>query len=429
MTDRTTRYFVGLDVHKDSIVIAVAELGREPARVVTTVLYEWNALSKVLDKLGPRSAVSCCYEAGPTGYGLARSLQAVGWACDVIAPSLVPKKSGQRIKTDRRDAIKLAQNHRSGELVAVSIPDEQTEAIRDLERARQAAKKAERVARHQLSKFLLRHGKRYPGKSNWTAMHRAWIAQQTFAEPAQQYVLSRRPGRRRDGHPAVSSVDRAAARMHRRTGGWSRLVKALQALRGVEFVTAVTLAAEVGDFQRFAKASDFMGYVGTDSLGADDGYHRRHGPITKTGNAHLRHVLVESAWHYRRQPRMSKALRERSVGMSPQVCAIAWKAQKRLHNRLQPLDRPWEESGRGRDGGGAGTGGIRMGDQSRVPLPSVNWSFATVDAMKPICRFGANPEGKDKGGIVPPPFGLGPWVGARVVSPRSPILRPGHESA
>ncbi len=336
MTDRTTRYFVGLDVHKDSIVVAVAELGREPARVVTTVLYEWNALSKVLDRLGPRSAVSCCYEAGPTGYGLARSLQAVGWACDVIAPSLVPKKSGERIKTDRRDAIKLAQNHRSGELVAVSIPDEQTEAIRDLERARQAAKKAERVARHQLSKFLLRHGKHYPGKSNWTAMHHTWIAQQTFAEPAQQYVLA-------DGLAAVETatlrVDQLTERLRECTKNWrlEPLAKALQALRGVEFVTAVTLAAEVGDFQRFAKASDFMGYVGLIPSEQTTGSRRCPGPITKTGNTHLRHVLVESAWHQRRQPRMSKALRERSVGVSPQVCAIAWKAQKRLHSRFGRL--------------------------------------------------------------------------------------------
>jgi transposase len=153
MTQCIKTRFVGLDVHKDTIVVAVAELGREAARVVATVPHEWKALRKVLDKLGPRSEVACCYEAGPTGYGLARTLIAAGWACDVIAPSLIPKKHGERIKTDQRDAVKLAQNHRSGELVAVFIPDEQTEAIRDLERAREDAKKAERVVRHQLSKF------------------------------------------------------------------------------------------------------------------------------------------------------------------------------------------------------------------------------------------------------------------------------------
>jgi transposase len=336
MSHSNTIRFVGLDVHKGSIVIAVAEAGRDSARVIGTVPHQWKALSTVLDKLGPRSHVSCCYEAGPTGYGLARSLLAAGWTCDVIAPSLVPKKSGQRIKTDRRDAMKLAQNHRSGDLVPVFIPDEQTEAIRDLERAREDAKKAERVVRHQLSKFLLRHGRCYPGKTTWNEAHRAWIAKQAFAEPAQQHVLA-------DGLAAVETAtlrcQQLTTRLRELTAGWrlAPLVQALQAMRGVEFVTAVTLAAEVGDFRRFAKADDFMGYVGLIPSEQTSGPHRRGGPITKTGNAHVRHVLVESAWHYRRQPRMSKALRERSVGLAPQVCAIAWKAQKRLHNRLHRL--------------------------------------------------------------------------------------------
>jgi transposase len=336
MAHCNTLHFVGLDVHKDSIVIAVAETGRESGRVVGSVPNEWKALSKVLDKLGARPSVFCCYEAGPTGYGLARTLHAAGWACDVIAPSLVPKKSGQRIKTDRRDAIKLAQNHRAGELVAVAIPDEQTEAIRDLERAREDAKKAERVVRHQLSKFLLRQGRRYPGKATWTDAHLAWIAKEVFVEPAQQHVLA-------DGLATVETATlrckQLTERLRESAENWrlAPLVKALQAMRGVEFVTAVTLAAEVGDFRRFAKASDFMGYVGLIPSEQTTGDHRRGGPITKTGNAHARHVLVESAWHYRRQPRISKALRERSVGLSPEVCAIAWKAQKRLHNRLSRL--------------------------------------------------------------------------------------------
>ena len=228
---------------------------------MATVPHEWKALSKVLNKLGPRSAVHCCYEAGPTGYGLARALIAAGWSCDVIAPSLVPKKSGERIKTDSRDAVKLAQHLRAGELVAVFIPDEQTEAFRDLERAREDAKKAERVVRHQLSKFLLRNNRRYPGKTTWNASHLAWIAQEVFAEPAQQYVVS-------DGLAAVEAATLRCTQLTERlrefTKGWrlEPLVKALQAMRGVEFVTAVTLVAEVGDFLRFAKATDFMGYVG-----------------------------------------------------------------------------------------------------------------------------------------------------------------------
>jgi transposase len=348
MSDSNRTKFVGLDVHKDSIVIAVAEEGREAARVIGTIPHEWKALRKVLDKLGPRSTVHCCYEAGPTGYGVARTLIAAGWACDVIAPSLVPKKSGQRIKTDRRDAVKLAQNHRAGELVAVFIPDEQTEAIRDLERARGAAKKSERVVRHQLSKFLLRHGRRYPGRTTWNSTYLAWIAKQTFVEPAQQYVLA-------DGLAAVEAatlrVSQLTERLRQLAHSWHQapLVKALQAMRGVEMLTAVTLAAEVGDFRRFATASDFMGYVGLVPSEQTSGDHRRQGPITKTGNAHLRHVLIESAWHYQRQPRISKALRVRSMGVAPQVCAIAWKAQKRLHHRLQRL------IGRGKNPGEAVT--------------------------------------------------------------------------
>jgi transposase len=267
---------------------------------------------------------------------LARSLRALGWACDVIAPSLIPKKPGQRIKTDRRDAVNLAQNYRSGELVAVTIPDEASEAIRDLERARDDAKKAERVARHQLSKFLLRQGRCYRGKTSWSDMHRAWIAGQVFGEPAQKYVLA-------DGLAAVEAatlrVSQLTEQLRELVVSWDRapLVKALQALRGVEFVTGVTIAAEVGDFRRFPTAGDFMGYVGLIPTEQTTGETRRRGPITKTGNAHVRRLLVESAWHYRRLPRMSKALRERSVGVAPGVCAIAWKAQKRLHNRLNKL--------------------------------------------------------------------------------------------
>ena len=336
MIDFIKASFVGLDVHKDSIVVAVAEHGRQPARLVAKVPFEWKALIKVLRKLGLRASVYCCYEAGPTGYGLARTLRAAGWRCDVIAPSLVPKKSGQRIKTDSRDAMKLAQNLRAGELVPIFIPDEQTEAIRDLERAREDAKKAERVARHQLGKFLLRNNRFYLGKTSWNDAHRAWIAQQTFVEPAQQYVLS-------DGLAAVETAtlrcDQLTERLRETIKGWrlEPLVKALQAMRGVEFVTAVTLAAEIGDFCRFAKATDFMGYLGLIPSEQTSGTHRRQGPITKTGNTHVRRLLVESAWHYRRQPRISKPLRERSVGVSPAVCAIAWKAQKRLHNRLHRL--------------------------------------------------------------------------------------------
>ena len=336
MNDCTKKYFVGLDVHKDTIVIAVAEPGRGPGRSLGTVPFELSALRKVLERLGPAESVTCCYEAGPTGYGLARDLLALGYGCDVIAPSLMPQKSGDRIKTDRRDGLKLAVGYRNGELTPVFIPDERTEAIRDLSRAREDAKKAEITARHQLGKFLLRQGCRYPGKSAWTDAHRKWVTAQEFTESAHRHVVA----------DAIAAMDAASFRCRQLTErlreevvGWplEPLVKALQALRGVEFVTAVGLSCEVVDFRRFAKAGHLMAYLGLVPSEASSGGRRRQGPITKTGNGHARRLLVEAAWHYRRQPRMSKALRDRSVGLSPVVCGIAWKAQKRLHNRMRKM--------------------------------------------------------------------------------------------
>src|SRR3954447_24933787 len=182
--------YVGLDVHKDTIVIAVADQGRADAKVLATIPHDFTSLSKAPARLGPPETLACCYEAGPTGFGLARQLRDAGWACTVIAPSLVPVQAGCRIKTDRRDAAKLAHYLRSGDLTTIHVPDEATEAIRDLERARDDAKGAERVARHQLAKFLLRHGRIYPGKTSWNEAHRSWIAKQTFAEPAQERVLA-----------------------------------------------------------------------------------------------------------------------------------------------------------------------------------------------------------------------------------------------
>jgi len=336
MSDSNTTVYVGLDVHKESIVIAAAEVGRAPARVVATVPHEWKALRRALERLGDPPTVSCCYEAGPTGYGLARSLLTAGWACDVIAPSKVPTRAGERTKTDRRDAVKLAQNHRNGELVAIAVPDEADEAIRDLERARDDAKKAERVARQQLGKFLLRQGRRYPGKTTWHDRHLAWVRSQEFGEAAQRHVAA-------DAVAAVESatlrVAQLTARLKEVTADWDRmpLARALQALRGVEFVTAVTVVAEVGDLRRFPTAGDFMGYVGLVPTEQTSGEVRRRGPISKTGNGHVRRLLVESAWHYRRPPRMSKELRRRSEGLAPGVCAIAWKAQGRLHSRMKKL--------------------------------------------------------------------------------------------
>lgn len=328
--------FIGLDVHKDSIVIAVADSDGSTPHVVATVPHELRALLKQLKKLGATGQLRCCYEAGPTGFGLCRALNSAGIECVVIAPSLIPKKAGDRVKTDSRDAIKLARCLRNGDdLTAIHVPDEQTEAMRDLERAREDAKQAERTARNVLSKFLLRHGCRYIGKS-WSQRHLDWIRTVHFEFEAQQRVLV----------SYLHAVEQATARVEQLTRDitelvetWSLkpLVKALQALRGVRIVTAVTIAAELGEMHRFSTARQLMGYLGLVPSEDSSGETVKRGSITKAGNRHLRTALVESAWSYRHRPSMSHEIKRRNEGVSAEVREIAWKAQQRLHRRYQRL--------------------------------------------------------------------------------------------
>ncbi|MFV2069285.1 MAG: IS110 family transposase [Pirellulales bacterium] len=328
--------YVGMDVHKDSITMAVAREGREPAEAWKTIPNDGVRLRKALRMLTRDGGVlRVCYEAGPTGFGLYRRLREAGIDCIVVAPSLVPGKPGDRVKTDRRDARKLAHFLRSGDLTEVYVPDEAVEAIRDLERSRDGAKRAERVARHQLSKFLLRQDRRWEG-TTWTLKHRDWIRVQKFAYPAQQRVLE----------DYLKTVEDVAERVQRLTAllkalveetVLAPLVKALQAFRGVSVVSAVTIAAEVGDLRRFATAGQFMSYVGLVPSEDSTGQRRRQGRITRCGNGHLRRILVEAAWHYRHQPVMSKELRRRNQGVAPGVRRIAWEAQKRLNKRLYHL--------------------------------------------------------------------------------------------
>ena len=336
MSETTTIRFVGLDVHRDSIAIAAARRDGLPAESLGTVPNDVAGLIKRLLRLGPAESLRCCYEAGPTGFGLCRRLNAIGIACVVIAPSLVPVQPGARVKTDRRDARNLAHYLRSGDLTSIYVHDPITEAIRDLERSRDDAKRAERSARQQLSKFLLRHERWFTGRSTWGPAHQAWLAQQHFDQPAQQDVMN---DYREAVEMATARVGRLTKQMAERSASWEKapLVTALQALRGVEMVSAVTLVAEVGDFRRFASASELMAFVGLVPSEHSSGGSRRQGRITRTGNGHVRRILIESAWHYRRQPRMSKAIRERNDRVSGPVRAIAWKAQQRLNKRLAHL--------------------------------------------------------------------------------------------
>lgn len=330
----TTVKFVGLDVHKDSVMMAVAADDDRPAEVLTKLPYCHERILSQLRKLGPLESLRVCYEAGPTGYGLQRFLARHGVDCRVVAPSLVPQVAGARVKTDRRDARRLAHFLRSGDLQAIWIPDEATEAIRDLVRARDDARLAQRRIRQQLLKFLLRHDRHFTtGKEHWTKTHWNWIRQQRFEQPAQQRVLE----------DAIRTSDQVTERLRaldediaQCVTGWEQapLVRNLQAFHGIRLLTAVGLVAEIGDFRRFPKASRFMSYTGLVCGEDSTGQSRRLTGITKTGNRHVRRLLVEAAWHYMSGPaHAGPSLAQRREAIPAEMVAIADRAMRRLRKK------------------------------------------------------------------------------------------------
>ena len=290
--------------------------------------------------LGPADSLRACYEAGPTGYVMYWQLTALGVRCDVVAPTLVPAKAGDRVKTDRRDAEKLARCYRAGDLTAVWVPDAAHEALRDLVRAREAAKKDQFRARHRLGKFLLRHGRRPPtGMTAWTQRHLAWIKTAVhFEQPAQEATLLDYLHEVEHVAGRIERLERAIdAAVQTAPAPMRAVIDALQALRGIALVSAVTIVAEVGALSRFARAPQVMGYSGMGAREDSSGGRTRRGGITKTGNAHLRRIIVEAAWAYRHRPSVGAALRKRQATLSDDVKAIAWKAQHRLHGRYRTL--------------------------------------------------------------------------------------------
>jgi len=331
--------YVGLDVHAETIAVAVAEPTGE-VRSVGQIPNRPEAVRRLVKKLGAPEQLRACYEAGPTGSGLYWQLTALGVACEVVAPTLVPVKAGDRVKTDRRDAEKLARCYRAGDLTAVWVPDPAHEALRDLVRAREAAQQDQLRARHRLGKFFLRHGQRPPlPMKAWTQKYLGWVKTAVhFAQPAQEATLL----------DYVHEVDHAAGRVERLEQAIDAVVRttpaalgtvigALQALRGIAQVAAVTIACAVGTFTRFRKATPLMGYAGVVACEAASGARTWRGGITKTGNAHLRRIVVEAAWAYRHRPALGSALKQRQVGVSAAVQAMAWKAQHRLHDRYRTL--------------------------------------------------------------------------------------------
>jgi transposase len=330
--------FVGLDVHAETIAVAVAEPDGE-VRSLGTIPNREESVRKLVKKLGPPEHLRVCYEAGPTGYALYWQLTALGVSCEVVAPTLIPVKAGDRVKTDRRDATKLARLYRNGDLTAVWVPDEAHEALRDLVRAREAAKQDQLRARHRLSKLLLRHGRRFPeGGKAWTLKYMAWVKQMHFAQPAQQFAMLDYLHEVEHMNERVLRLEQAIEEAVKLAPAWMQeVVQALQALRGVAKITAATLVSELGSISRFQKARQLMAYSGAVPSEDSSGQRVRRGAITKTGNAHLRRVVMEAAWAYRLLPGIGPALRQRQKGASEEVKEIAWKAQHRLHKKYRRL--------------------------------------------------------------------------------------------
>lgn len=329
---------VGLDAHAKQINVAVLPPGSCEVSEQWQISHEERSLRRLAKRLLKMNdgGVRAVYEAGPCGFALQRTLQALGVDCVVVAPSLIPVKPGERVKTDRRDARKLATLLQAGLLTEVHPPNEQEEALRDLMRAREDAKKDLLSARHRLSKMLLRHGLRFTETKNWTKKHRAWLKSLRFEEAyAQQafdnYLLSTEQIEERvqelDGHIEVAAA----------TGAYAEQVGWLRCLRGVDTVTAMTILAELHDFRRFQHPRDLMAYLGLTPSEYSSGSRVKRGSITKAGNSHVRRVLVEAAWSYRHRPAVSALLRKRRAGQPTAVLAIADRAQHRLHKRYYRL--------------------------------------------------------------------------------------------
>jgi len=332
--------YVGLDVHKDTIAVAVALPGRAEPVYRGEIAHQRKAVAKWLQRLSAEFEgllLLFCYEAGPCGYGLYRQLVAAGHDCQVVAPSLIPKKAGERIKTDRRDALKLSRLLRAGELTAVWVPDAEQEAMRDLTRARDDMKSQERKARQQLNAFVLRQGQHWPsGKTRWTQAHFNWLESIRFEQPWLQIVLQEYIDAVK---AATQRVDGLTDQLLRALPGWSMapVVDALVALRGIDTLAATVILAELGDISRFDSPKQLMAYLGLVPSEHSSGGRRRQGAITLTGNSHARRMLVECAWSYRFAARQTMHLKRKAKAASPEAKAIAWRAQKRLCGRHRQL--------------------------------------------------------------------------------------------
>lgn len=327
---------VGLDVHKQTIVTGVLPAGAERVVEQSTFENDPKAIEKMVRRVAARGPVVFVYEAGPCGYEVQRQIVALGHRCAVIAPSLTPRRPGDRVKTDRRDAEKLARLYRAGELTTIWVPTRDEEAARDLVRVREDGLTDRLRARHRVSKFLLRQGRIYRETKAWGVAHRAWLSAQRFEWTPLQQTFNAYRRTLEDTEAHLHTLDQQVAELAQQAP-YRTPVQYLRCLKGIDTLSALTLAVEAQGFPRFAQARAFMSYTGLVISEASSGEKIRRGHITKAGNAHLRRVLVEAAWSARHPHSMSRALAERRQGCPPAVVRIAKRAQERLHRKFRRL--------------------------------------------------------------------------------------------
>lgn len=329
------RTHVGLDVHKETTAVAVLrpEAAEPDSHVVATSPEAYRKLVKSIND----DEVVFCYEAGPCGFDPYRMLSTLGAECDVIAPTMIPRRSGRKIKTDRIDAANLARLHRAGELTTVRVPTPEHEAIRDLIRVREDLKADRRRAIQQLKSFLLRRGQRYPRRAQgWSQPYENWVCALSLEQPAAQEALNQMIASAQTRHAQLLTLDRRIEQLAEQPP-LTHAVQRLRVLKGIDTLSAATITAEVGDFNAFPRASAFMAYVGLVPREHSSGQHQWRGSITKTGNAHLRRVLVEAAWAYRHRPAVGAHLRRRHADQPADLIAFSWHVQQRLHGRYRTL--------------------------------------------------------------------------------------------
>jgi len=332
---KNTIKYVGLDVSKEKIAVAIADEGREPARYHSAIAHTPDAVGRLMRKLQSKEVtLEVCYEAGPTGYDLYHWLTKMGISCTVIAPSRIPQRPGDAVKTDRRDAERLAQLHRAGELTAIHVPTPEIEALRDLIRAREAARGELHRTRQRIIHFLLRHQIHTPEgmKRRWTKRYRQWLSTLTFEFAAQERVFAEHLQELREVEERIKRFE-AAMREEAEICTYAPVIQALQGLRGIALLTAMTLVVEIGNFERFRSPAQLMSYLGLVPREYSSGASTKRGRLTKTGNSAVRRTLVESAWSYRHRPAVKGELEKRLEGQCAHVQETSWKAQERLHRK------------------------------------------------------------------------------------------------